>query len=136
VSVERFEISGDELTNTLSFLHTEGWLGAGENPANWIEHKDDGFRFGLGAVHQGEGGRAKWNFLGRGLALWSPRGPEFGTAEVWLDGARLATVNLHRTESQPSQPVFTKTGLADTYHALTLQAKNGRLVLDSLEVIS
>ena len=136
VSVERFAISGHEQTNTLSFLHTEGWLGAGENPANWAEQKDAGFRFGVGAVHRGDGGRAKWNFLGRGLALWSPRGPDFGTAEVWLDGARIGTVNLHRAESQPSQPVFTKTGLADTFHAVTLKAKSGRLILDSLDVFS
>ena len=42
---------------------------------------------GQGAVCRTPGERAKWNFRGRRLRLWSPRGPDYGAVKVWLDGA-------------------------------------------------
>ena len=136
VSVDRFAVAGMSQPNTLAFLYTEGWLGAGENPANWVERKDPAFRFGAGAVCREVGGRAKWNFLGAGFTLWSPKGPDYGTAEVWLDGETVATVDLHSQQLLPSQPVFRKTGMADSFHAVILQPRTGQLVVDSLDVIS
>jgi hypothetical protein len=136
LSVDRFALVGKLQPNTLSFLYTEGWLGAGENPANWVERKDPAFRFGVGAVRRETGGRAKWNFIGSGFTLWSPKGPDYGTAEVWLDGALAATVDLNSAQLRPSQPVFRETGLVDTFHAVILQPGRGRLVVDSLDVSS
>jgi hypothetical protein len=136
LSVQRFAVAGQSRPNKLSFLHTEAWLGAGENRANWVEQDDSTFRYGVGAVHRGDGGRAKWNFMGSGFTLWSPQGPEYGTVEVCLDGEVLTVVDLQRTQPHPSQPVFRKAGLADTFHAVVLQSKSGRLVIDSLDVSS
>jgi len=136
LTIQRFAAAGQPQASQLSFLHTEGWLGAGENPANWVEQEASAFRYGVGGVHRDDNGRAKWNFLGSGFTLWSPQGPDYGTVEVWLDGELLAAVDLHRAQPRPSQPVFRKTGLADTFHAVTLQSKSGRLVVDSLEVSS
>jgi hypothetical protein len=136
LSVDRFAVAGTIQPNTLSFLYTEGWLGAGENPANWVEQKDSTFRFGSGAVRRQDGGRVKWNFIGNGFTLWSPKGPDYGAAELWLDGTLVGTVDLHAAHLQPSQPVFRKDGLTDTFHAVALQAKQGRLVADSLDVVT
>ena len=134
IAVEHFKITGDAAPGMLSYLHTEAWLGAGENPAKWVEEKDARFRFGIGAVRRDGEGRAKWNFQGTGFTLWSPRGPDYGMVEVRVDGAVVATVDLHAAEVQPSQPVLSKTGLTDNFHAVVLQPKSGRLVLDSLDV--
>ncbi|MEI6390062.1 MAG: hypothetical protein WCT12_03060 [Verrucomicrobiota bacterium] len=134
LAVEHFKIAGKATPGALSYLHTEAWLGAGENAANWVEQKDARYRFGLGAVRQDGKGRAKWNFPGTGFTLWSPKGPDYGTVEIRLDGAVVATVDLHAEQVQPSQPVFSKTGLADTFHAVGLQPRSGQLVVDSLEV--
>jgi hypothetical protein len=134
IAVEHFKISGKAAPGALSYLHTEAWLGAGENAANWVEEKNPRYRFGVGAVRRDGEGRAKWNFPGRGFTWWSPKGPDYGTVEVRLDGAVAATVDLHAEQVQSSQPVFSKTGLADTFHAVGLQPKSGRLVVDSLEV--
>jgi len=136
LSVDHFAVAGKIAFNTLSFLYTEGWLGAGENPADWVEQKDRTFRFGVGAVRRRDGGQVKWNFAGSGFTLWSPQGPDYGAAEVWLDGALVATVDLHAVQSQPSQPVFRQTGLADAFHTLILQSRRGRLVVDSLDVVN
>jgi hypothetical protein len=136
VSVDHFVIAGKREPNTLSYLFTEGWLGAGEKPADWDERKDSAFRFGAGAVRRNAGGRVKWNFIGAGFTLWSPKGPDYGNTEVWLDGALAGTVDLHSAQPLPSQPVFRKTGLPETFHAVALQPKSGRLVVDSLDVSS
>ena len=136
LAAERFAITGDVQPGTLSFLYTEGLLGAGEDPKHWLERKDAAFRFGIGAVGPEGGGRVKWNFVGSGFTLWNPRGPEYGTAEIALDGATIATIELHAPQAQTAQPVFRKTGLIDGFHAVTLQSTNGRLVVDSLDVTS
>ncbi len=133
--VHRFAIAGKPERSTLSFLYTEAWLGAGENPAQWVEQRNAGFRFGVGAVRRNEGGRAKWNFMGQGFKLWCPKGPDYGKVEIRLDGDAIATVDLHSNQAQPSQPVLSKDGLTDTFHAVVLLPESGRLVVDSLEVI-
>lgn len=134
LAVEHFKITGKAAPGELSYLHTEGWLGAGENAANWVEGKDARYRFGIGAVRRDGGGRVKWNFPGSGFTLWSPKGPDYGAVEVRLDGKVVAVVDLHAGHVQPSQPVFSKSGLTDTFHAVALQPRSGRLVVDSLEV--
>lgn len=136
LSVDRFEVAGKVEPNTISLLHTEGWLGAGENPADWIEEQNPIFRYGIGGLRRNQGGRVKWNFLGSGFTLWSPKGPDFGTIEIRLDGTVLANVDLHSSGLQPSQPVFRRNGFADTFHAVALEPVSGRLVVDSLDVNS
>lgn len=136
LSVDRFVIAGESQPGALSFLYTEGLLGAGQSQKNWIEQKDSKFRFGIGAVREDSAGRAKWNFVGSGFTLWSPKGPDYGIAEIVVDGAAVATVDLYTAQPLSSQPVFSKSGLADTFHAVTLQPRKGRLVVDSLEVSS
>ncbi len=134
VSVDRFAIAGEWEPGTLSFLYTEAWLGAGEDPNHWLEQNDPAFRFGAGAVRRDSNGRAKWNFIGSGFTLWSPKGPDFGAVEVHLDGDVVATVDLHSVRLERSEPVFLKTGLTNSFHAVALQPKSGRLVVDSLDV--
>jgi hypothetical protein len=134
VDVDRFSISGTLQPGTLSYLYTEALLGAGENPADWVEQNDDAFRYGVGAIRKDDAGRAKWNFMGSGFTLWSPKGPDFGVVTVRLDGAVVATIDLHSARLEPSQPIFSKAGLPDTFHAVALQPQQGRLVVDSLDV--
>ncbi|MCX6895467.1 MAG: hypothetical protein NTZ16_08240 [Verrucomicrobia bacterium] len=134
IAVEHFKVTGNSAPGVFSYLHTEAWLGAGENPAKWVEKKDPRFRFGIGAVRRDGDGRAKWNFPGRGFTLWSPKGPDYGMVEIRVDGAVVATVDLHANQAQSSQPVFSKTGLTSSFHAVVLQPKSGRLVVDSLDV--
>ncbi|MCL5283764.1 MAG: hypothetical protein M1330_03520, partial [Armatimonadetes bacterium] len=136
LAVERFVVAGSPRPGTNSYLYTEGWLGAGENPADWIERQHPAFRFGCGAERRDGGGRLKWNFSGSGFTLWSPKGPDYGSVALWLDGEAVATIDLQSAVLQASQPVFSRGGLADGFHALVMLPRNGRLVVDSLDVIS
>lgn len=133
LTVERFDVGGPAYPATLTLLHTEALLGAGQNRADWQETVSSLFRYGVGAVSKAEGGRAKWNIAGSGITVWSPKGPEFGVVKIMVDNFEY-TVNLFAESPLPSQPVFNIDGLPDDFHAVTLKSDNCKLVVDSLDV--
>jgi len=136
VVVERFRLQGAPKPARMSFLWTDALLGAGESPADWSETRDAGFRYGSGAASKAASARAKWNVIGRVLTLWSPRGPSYGSVEVRVDGRGASTLDLHADREISSQPVWSVTDLSDTFHAVVLVAKSGRIPVDCLEVTS
>ncbi len=54
------------------------------------------------------GAEATFGFTGRDVAWVAPRGPDRGKAEVWVDGARVGTVDLYASAAQPRKAVFTR----------------------------
>ena len=134
LSVETFRVSGQPTPAHLTYLYSEALLGAGENPANWQERPDAIFRYGIGSVSRRENARVKWNVVGRRMALWSPRGPEFGQAEVLFDGLVAGAIDLHLEQPAASKIVWISATLRDGFHAIVLRAKAGRLPVDCLAV--
>jgi hypothetical protein len=51
-----------------------------------------------------------------------------------VDGRSAATLDLNADREIASQPVWSVTHLSDTFHALVLAAKSGRIPVDCLEV--
>ena len=82
VEVQRFRVYGVPRSAAHTWLYTEALLGHGENPAHWEERTAAAFHAGIGAVAKMPNARAKWNVLGTGCTLYSPRGPEYGAVEV------------------------------------------------------
>ena len=72
----------------------------------------------------------------RGFQLWSPRGREFGRCELLLNGRKLIDLDFHADSEQPSQAVFRLDDAGDGYHAVILRSTDGRLVVDSLDVLN
>jgi hypothetical protein len=132
--VERFQVRGDPVPARLSYIGMEALLGAGENLDHWSQLHSPQFRYGLGLVSKETPARVKWNVTGTSLTLWSPRGPDFGQAEIRLDGRRVAVVDLHADQFAPSQPVWTSGKLRGFFHAVVWQTLTGSLPVDSLEV--
>lgn len=132
--VEKFQIDGRPLPAKLSYLGLEALLGAGENLANWQEQSGPEFRYSIGLIAKQPQARVKWNVTGRRLTLWSPRGPEFGEAEILVDGQRATVVNLYAKKPEPSQPVWTSKKLRGSFHGVVWQARTGRLPVDCLQV--
>jgi hypothetical protein len=106
LEVERFSIQGKPRPATINYLYTEAILGAGGSRSDWRELRQPEFRYGLAAVAKHPRARVKWNMEGRQFTLWSPRGPEFGKAQVKVDGRVLANLDLHADRLTPSQPVW------------------------------
>jgi len=132
--VEQFAIQGKPQPAAINYLFTEAILGAGGSGKDWQELRGPEFRYGLATVSKSPGARVKWNVEGRQFTLWSPRGPEFGKAQVKVDGRVLANLDLHAARLTPSQPVWKSARLKDGPHAVVLTATEGLLVVDSLEV--
>jgi hypothetical protein len=134
IVAEQFAIQGKPQRAVLNFLFSEAILGAGGSRDDWQELRGPEYRFGLAALSTAPGARVKWNMEGRQFTLWSPRGPQFGKAEVKVDGHALAKLDLHADRLTPSQPVWQSPRLEDAPHAIALTATDGLLVVDSMEV--
>jgi hypothetical protein len=132
--VERFAIQGKPQPAAVNYLYTEAILGAGDSANDWQELNGPEFRYGLAAASKSPGARVKWNVEGRQFTLWSPNGPEFGKAQVKVDGRVLANLDLHTAQLTDSQPVWKSPRLKDSPHAVVLTATEGLLVVDSIEV--
>lgn len=133
VSVDRFEIEGDWEPAVWTYIHTEALLGAGESVLAFEERADDAFRFGSGRSGRGATNRLKWNFSGTGFALWNPRGPEWGTATVLLDGEEIGELDFRAEHLEPSGVSIRRDDLAPGFHALVLVASSLRFPVDSLD---
>jgi hypothetical protein len=132
--VERFAIQGKPRPAVINFLFSEAILGTGGNRDDWQELRGPEFRYGLATLANNPAARVKWNVVGRQFTLWSPRGPQFGKAQVKVDGRVLANLDLHAERLTPSCPVWKSPRLKDAPHAVVLTATGGLLVVDSMEV--
>jgi hypothetical protein len=54
---------------------------------------------------------ASFTFTGGSVAFVSDRGPARGKAEIWLDGVKVATVDLRAAVAQPKRMVYAASGL-------------------------
>jgi hypothetical protein len=136
LTVSQFEVDGAFQPATLPWLYIEGLTGAGVTMTDWDASPSPLYRFGIGAVRNAPGGRAKWNFRGRGFQIWSPKGPKFGRYEVVLDGKKVGELDLHADRDQKSEIVYKCVDAGDGYHALVFRSLDGRLVVDSLDVLN
>ena len=132
--VERFAIQGKPRPAVINYLFSEAILGAGGSREDWQELRGPEFRYGVAALAKRPEARVKWNVKGRQFTLWSPRGPEFGKAQVKVDGRVAGAVDLQAEQLAAFAPVWKSARLKDGPHAVVLTATEGQLVVDSLEV--
>lgn len=70
-----------------------------------------------------------YSFKGRGAALYMPRGPEQGEADIYVDGELKETINAHGESRESRQKVFAVSGLSVGLHTLKAVKKSGALML-------
>ena len=133
--VEKFEVSSMPEPATEFWLASEAMAGAAADTAGreWQSVEDSVFRYGFGYASCITGARAKWNYCGGSFRLYSPRGPQYGNADVLVDGALIAQLNLHADEPMRSSAVLSYE-LSRGFHTVTLVAPYGPIPCDSLEV--
>lgn len=134
--VKRFAIEGTFETATLRYLYPEALLGAAQQAADWEAIENDSrFLYGIGAISKTDTARTKWNFEGRSIRLFAPRGPGFGTAAALLDGDDMGVIDFGADTPQDSAALFVREGLCPGRHTLILSTVSGRFPLDTLEVV-
>ena len=134
--VSRFSVSGTFSPAIISYLSTEAIIGAGAAHDTWKNCEQPEFRHGLGAVSLKAGARAKWNVEGSRFDLWSPTGPDYGTATVLVDGAAAGALDFSSTDLTPSHIVWTSKPLTEGPHAVVLVTAEKPIPLDTLDATS
>ncbi len=134
IHVKRFQIDSTGEPSTTFWLPLEGLLNAGDTGRNWTKAADH-FRFGIGYTATFDGARAKWNFAGKKVRLWAPRGPSYGMARVLMDQVEMGTVDLHAPSQAQSSAVWESEELSPGLHALMVVRGSGTLPVDCIEVI-
>lgn len=66
------------------------------------------------------GARARFSFTGREVAWVAPKGPTRGRAEMWVDGTKVATLDLYSSTGQQRQVVFRRAWATSGSHALVV----------------
>lgn len=132
--VERFEVTGDNAPVTTVYLPAEALLGAAQRADDWEPREHTAFRYGFGVVSKNPEAWAKWNIEGRTATLWAPRGPGYGSADLYLDGTFQERVSFHAPDTEVSAPRITVTDLGNSPHAISLRNLDGAVPLDVLEV--
>ncbi|MCL4507076.1 MAG: hypothetical protein M1434_03200 [Chloroflexi bacterium] len=135
LQVHQFELAGSSVQSSDSWLSTEALAGAAESAdgRDWCYIENSDFRYGFGYLSHAAKARAKWNYLGGSFKLYSPRGPQYGCADVVVDGLRVAQINLRADTPQRSTIVLSH-DLQDGYHAVALIARDDIIPCDTLEV--
>jgi hypothetical protein len=67
------------------------------------------------------GAKARFSFAGKNVAWVASTGSNRGKAEVWVDGAKAATVDLYAATAQPRKMQFTKSWGASGNHVLEVR---------------
>jgi hypothetical protein len=133
IHVKRFQIEGEGEALSPFWLSLEGLLNAASTQAKWTGRQRC-FRFGFGYAAAFEDARAKWNFEGTQVSLWSPRGPDYGKAQLMLDGRGVAELDLQAAADEESRVVWKSPELKPGRHALMLLRVSGELPVDCVEV--
>jgi hypothetical protein len=97
---------------------------------------------GGAVVTETPGGNVTLKFRGTSINWMGYRGPDAGIASVKVDGGEPTEVDLYSPNNKIQEIVFSKTGLADATHTLTIQAtgrKNdastgAKIVVDAFDV--
>lgn len=73
-------------------------------------------------------------FKATSVTVYSTKGPDRGTAKIYVDDVWQADVDLYNASFQYNTPIFTKTGLtANTKHTIIVMPVTGRTDIDAFQ---
>lgn len=136
VVVDGFEVTtrGTRCQETHpAIAYSSGWI---------MDNRDKAYSEGATAETRIPGSRATFTFNGTGVAWIGARGPQTGTARVFLDGAQVADVDTYALTEGPQHTDFSVSGLDRGTHTVTIEAtgKNPAstdnwILIDAFDVI-
>jgi subtilisin family serine protease len=107
---------------------TTAKLARGQETSSAISYSGSWTRVSLSGASGGyvkkstaSGARATYAFTGTGVGFVSARGSSRGKAELWLDGAKVATVDLYALTVKPARLVWASGVLANRAHTLQVR---------------
>ena len=129
-----FVVNGEEKRGSVVYGYYQALVNSGNYDNDWTFKKDSMFLFGRGAVSKKDSSFAKWNFDGKGFELYSPKGPDYGSVNVYLDGKLLNNIVLTSSIVIRSEVVFKSEELPRGSHAVYIESMDGALPLDCITI--
>jgi hypothetical protein len=86
-----------------------------------LGNTDRSWSGGTAAVSTAAGARATLNFTGTAVKWIGFRGPQAGKAHVYVDGTRVATLDLYASSEAVQTVVYEVTGLTSASHTLAVE---------------
>ena len=87
----------------------------------WTRVEDPYASGGYRKYSAAAGAKASFSFTGSSVAWVAPKGPGHGMAEVWVDGAKAATVDLYAPSEEPQAAVFSKSWASSGTHTVEVR---------------
>ncbi len=133
--VTRFEVGGTRRPASLFWGWREGMLCAAQQSADWRVVDTPDSRCGSHIVPARAGLQLKWNIEGAGFKIWAPAGPDFGGAEVLVDGNPAGMLVCHEGKESPAAPRFAVENLPSGRHTIILNFGDSPVPAECLEVM-
>lgn len=114
-----YELSGSTVTIRSSFLAT---LPVG---AATLDFAFRGDRHSDVHATTEDGASVSFTFRGTAVSWITAKSPDQGTADVYIDGVKVETVDTHADTRVTGQKVFTADGLRDKEHTITIVKTSG-----------
>lgn len=107
---------------------------AGNQDSDWVFKKDTTFLYGKGAISKMDSSFVKWNYDGKGFELFSPKGPLYGTINIYLDGVLLKSISLKNPREIKSSVIFKFSKRKIKNHAVFIESHDGLLPVDCIKI--
>ncbi len=121
IAVDAFDVPGPVVSRLQdtdpAITYTSGWAG-GDTSRSWSDK--------FATVSTTPGAQATLTFNGTSISWIGYRGPETGTARVFLDGSFVTEVDTYSATGRVQDIIFKVTGLADADHTLTIEVTGSK----------
>ena len=101
----------------------------------WKRQNDEDFSARTQTSSGAQGDTVTLHFIGGGIRWLGSTGPDCGSAEVTIDGVRVATVSCHADRLGHMQDVFMKERLTPGPHTLLIRVMSGNVAVDAFDVL-
>ncbi|MBM7567379.1 hypothetical protein [Paenibacillus sacheonensis] len=130
-----FELRGNAGRYELGFNSFDALLGAGQRAGDWTAPDVDASLFRSGAAFIGRQQlKAKWNVIGSGFELHAPTSPDWGKADVYVNGVWSGTISYWSKQAEQSRCVYSSGTLPQGRYGIQLVASEGSFPLDRIVV--
>lgn len=127
-------VDGNQTKGSVTYGFYQALVNSGNLDSNWTFKNNNLFSYGKGAVSKRDSSFAKWNFEGNGVELFAPKGPLYGTINIYLDGKLLKNVSLKNPKEVISSAIFKSSGFNWGSHAVFIESMDGLLPLDCIKI--
>ena len=129
-----FVVNGEQKQGSVIYGFYQALVNSGNYDNDWTFKKDSLFLCGRGAVSKKDSSFVKWNFDGKGFELYSPKGPDYGSVNIYLDGKFLKNIVLKNLKNLKSSVVYKSDEFPLGSHAVYLESMDGLLPLDCINI--